>query len=494
MHTAQRSAAPPAPARQQDAGPQDTSRPLSVEAEREAYKKKYLAEQRMHLEAEQELQSHREQISQLQKMVAQLQAKASMEGLSVDPARALQDGYVPKEDLVSALQRSHDLEKEIASLKGAHAAPSAETVPRWEYEALERRTLELQEEVKRQLAIVNSHQAGPRNDQIERMCVMALPAAVSALHSLSEETGHASSATWALVRAEDYVAHLASSRYPLSIPGLVTSIVKGAESQGQKGEAQDLMSDVQDSCLAMSVISWDPEGRNMLLRDSRTVAALLQILGVGAGQAQAFSGDNAFAALNVPPHVICSRFAAMTLGNFSLDEGGRMSIVSNASAMHLLVKAISGNDMDTASFSLLCAGNLFMIPEARQSFLRIPGAVEAMFDKLSSSEAMTTRFAAGAVRNFAADDACRSAVASVKGSLAMLQDLSRHLNPRIRDHAEHALFNMRMTREFVEGGGSIHSTPIESDPGYTGHNGRLSVSATDRSAVENIGANLFGQA
>ena len=51
------------------------------------------------------------------------------------------------------------------------------------------------------------------------MCVTALPAAVSALHSLSEEGGHASSATWALVRAEDYVAHLASSRYPLSIPG-----------------------------------------------------------------------------------------------------------------------------------------------------------------------------------------------------------------------------------------------------------------------------------
>lgn len=49
---------------------------------------------------------------------------------------------------------------------------------------------------------------------------MALPAAVSALHSLSEDTGHASSATWALVRAEDYVAHLASSRYPLSIPGM----------------------------------------------------------------------------------------------------------------------------------------------------------------------------------------------------------------------------------------------------------------------------------
>ena len=57
-----------------------------------SYKKKYLAEQRMHLEAEQELQSHREQISLLQKMVAQLQAKASMEGLSVDPARALHDG------------------------------------------------------------------------------------------------------------------------------------------------------------------------------------------------------------------------------------------------------------------------------------------------------------------------------------------------------------------------------------------------------------------
>jgi len=461
------------------------SRLLTVEAERDSYKKKYLAEQRMHLETEQELQSQREQISQLQKMVAQLQAKASLERVPADPAQALLDGYVPKDDLINALQRSQDLEKELYSLKTAKAASSAVTVPREEYDTLARRASELEEEVKRQMSIVKSHQAGPRNDQIERMCVMALPAAVSALHSLSEDSGHASSATWALVRAEDYVAHLASSRYPLSIPGLVSALVKGADSRGMpEEEAQGLITDMQDSCLAMSVISWDPEGRNMLLRDSRTVPALLHILGSGAGQVE-FSADNAFAALNVPPHVICSRFAAMTLGNFSLDEGGRLSIVSDVNAMMVLVKAISGNDMDTASFSLLCAGNLFMIPEARQRLLRIPGAMEAIFDKLSSNEAMTIRFAAGAVRNFAADDACRDAVARVKGSLAMLQDLSRNLNPRIRDHAEHALFNMRMTRH----SGSIHSTPVVDNEG-----GRPSASSAGVSAVENIGANLFGQA
>jgi len=55
----------------------------------------------------------------------------------------------------------------------------------------------------------------------------------------------------------------------------------------------------------------------------------------------------------------------------------------------------------------------------------------------------------------------REAVTKVRGSVAILQELSRNMNPRIRDHAEHALFNLRMLRHGgTGGGGSVHSTPV----------------------------------
>ena len=46
--------------------------------------------------------------------------------------------------------------------------------------------------------------------------------------------------------------------------------------------------------------------------------------------------------------------------------GGRQSIVCEIGAIKVLIDSLSYEDLDTASFSLLCAGNLFMIPEARQ--------------------------------------------------------------------------------------------------------------------------------
>jgi len=477
-------------------GVQEMSKLLAAQAERELYKKKYLAEQRMHLEAERELGEQREELNALKKKVAQLQAKDAMNNAPLDADRALQAGFVPKEDLASALERCKSLERELADARSGASAAHNVAVSRSAYEALERKTSELEEEVQRQISIVQSHRTGPANDQIQRMCVMALPAAVSALHSLSEETGHASSATWALVRAEDYVAHLASSRYPLSIPSLVTSITNAADSGAQQ---EPSTADVQDACLAMSVISWDPEGRNMLLRDSRCVPALLSILAKSSGKLTGPTGDNAFAALKIPPQVICSRFAAMSLGNFSLDEGGRLSIIKEANAMHVLLDAVNGQDEDTASFALLCAGNLFMIPEARQQLLYIGGAVESIFSRLSSRDAMTVRFAAGAVRNFAADDPCREAITRVKGSIALLQDLGRHQNPRIRDHAEHALFNLRMLRGNQRGGDlssgpTTASASLQSTPVLGSQEVPRQGAAGNRSAFENIGANLFGMA
>jgi hypothetical protein len=210
-------------------------------------------------------------------------------------------------------------------------------------------------------------------------------------------------------------------------------------------------------------------------------------------------GDNAFAALHIPAQVICSRLAAMSLGNFSLDEGGRLSIVKEANAMHVLLQAIAGQDEDTASFALLCAGNLFMISEARQRLLVIGGAVECIFSRLSSRDIMTVRFAAGAVRNFAADDLCREAITKVKGSIALLQDLSRHQNPRIRDHAEHALHNLRMIRGSTRGGeassGPATATIFLQNTPFMGSHEASGLGRTgDRPAIETIGVNLLGMA
>jgi hypothetical protein len=478
-------------------GLEEISKLLSAQAEREMYKKKYLAEQRMHLEAERELGQQREELFALKRMVAQLQAKeanGAINNFPLDADRALQAGFVPKEDLASSMERCKALERELADARRGLPAAHDGAVSRRDYEILERKNAELEEEVRRQMSIVQSHRGGPGNDQIQRMCVMALPAAVSALHSLSEETGHASSATWALVRAEDYVAHLASSRYPLSIPGLVTSISEAADATAQQETV-----DVQDACLAMSVISWDPEGRNMLLSDSRCVPALLSIMAQSSGKLAGSLGDNAFAALHIPAQVICSRLAAMSLGNFSLDEGGRLSIVKEANAMHVLLQAIAGQDEDTASFALLCAGNLFMISEARQRLLVIGGAVECIFSRLSSRDIMTVRFAAGAVRNFAADDLCREAITKVKGSIALLQDLSRHQNPRIRDHAEHALHNLRMIRGSTRGGeassGPATATIFLQNTPFMGSHEASGLGRTgDRPAIETIGVNLLGMA
>eukprot|EP00961_Rhodomonas_salina_P030345 408520-Rhodomonas_salina.1 len=45
-------------------------------------------------------------------------------------------------------------------------------------------------------------------------------------------------------------------------------------------------------------------------------------------------------------------------------------------AVPRLVEAIRGGEEETASFSLLCVGNLFMLPEARSAFLRCRGSVD----------------------------------------------------------------------------------------------------------------------
>jgi len=53
----------------------------------------------------------------------------------------------------------------------------------------------------------------------------------------------------------------------------------------------------------------------MLLRNGQTVKALLSIVSMAKSQlpAQGMIDDALAAALNTPPHVVCARFAIMTL-------------------------------------------------------------------------------------------------------------------------------------------------------------------------------------
>jgi hypothetical protein len=103
---------------------------------------------------------------------------------------------------------------------------------------------------------------------------------------------------------------------------------------------------------------------------------------------------------------------------------------------------VRGTDAEAASFALLVVGNLCMITEARSQLLEIRGGVESIFRALHSRETQTVRFAVGAVRNFAADEMCRAALLRIGGAREVLEQLTQHPYPRIRDHAAHALANL----------------------------------------------------
>ena len=92
-------------------GLEEISKLLSAQAEREMYKKKYLAEQRMHLEAERELGQQREELFALKRMVAQLQAKeanGAINNFPLDADRALQAGFVRNK---ASFRKRHVLER-----------------------------------------------------------------------------------------------------------------------------------------------------------------------------------------------------------------------------------------------------------------------------------------------------------------------------------------------------------------------------------------------
>lgn len=263
---------------------------------------------------------------------------------------------------------------------------------------------------------------------------MALPAVVSALHQLSQDTGHSSSATWALLRAEDYIAHMASTHFPLSVQDLVETL-----------EPTRTQTEIHDACLSLAIISWDPEGRKIILFNQSSVSRLVEVLGRGVSEASMLSGHTGAGGAPEGSLVsLAARFAAMTLGNLSLDKPGRESIQMAGQAVPRLVEAIRGGEEETASFSLLCVGNLFMLPEARSAFLRCRGSVDGLCAALGSPYVMTIRFAVGAVRNLAADGPSRDAILSVMGAVKRLQDLKEHPQPKIRDHATSALYNLNI--------------------------------------------------
>jgi len=484
----------------------------AAERDRDSFRKKFLAEQRLHKEVERELKDTRQQRDMLKGQINQIashmedtmtqsqnlqSAGVQVTGdgeLHIEPSAAQKAGYVPIEMLQEAETKAKNLEYELAKASEETVSRSsfleleakakrleatlAQSVSREDHMAMEAKVKTLEEEVTRQVVLSQTNSVS-EDSYVQRLSVMALPAAVSALHQLSHDTGHASSATWALLRAEDYIAHLASSRCPLSVQTLVGTLVNPTT-----------LSASHDAVLAMSIISWDPEGRKLLLDNGKTVPALLSLLstvrhadgsllqGHMAPLPTSDADDSQY--INTSEDVLCARFAAMTLGNFSLGEYGRGVIHELPEAMAQLVDAVRGTDSETSSFALLCIGNLFMLDDARTSFRACPGACENMAEALHSKNTMTVRFAVGAVRNFAADRPCREAMLGIPGCKAVLQDLAHHSHPRVRDHAEHALYNLSLgdgqssARDSLQSNGYAHNLSAR-DVGQQGPNSDTNV-------------------
>jgi len=456
----------------------------ALEKERDGFRKRFLAEQRLHFEADRELGESREIVRQLQeqnetvslqaedmqrRLEAERQERAEIaedmqrrfEGERQERAiaqaraqRSAEGGAEAAEAHVTTLEAQLRLANtKIARLEvgagqpnsGGGAVDMSEFVPKHVFLEVQSRAQVLEAEVMRQASAVPRSPppaaASPVEHAVQRLCAMALPAAVSALYKMSEESGHASSATWALIRAEDHIAQMASAHFPLSISFLVQSV-----------HAPESASAAHDAALAMAIISWDPQGRKLLMQEPHAVSSLVRML---AGARTTTIGDDFLQghALSLvaggntgggqaSDAELCARFAAMTLGNFSLEETGRALIAAEQGIMPRLIEAVRGSDPDCGSFALLVVGNLFMITAAREALLEIPGGVDSVVQALYSVETQTVRFAVGAVRNFAADESCRAALLSVEGARPLLEQLTQHAHPRIRDHAAHALANL----------------------------------------------------
>mgnify|MGYP000845541565 CR=1 FL=1 len=418
----------------------------SLERERDVFRKRFLAEQRLHFEADQELSTSRERVRQLKQQVEQLtqlleEAQSHEKSPGSDASgmvhKKLEAADARVQTLEAQLRLAHTQVAKLQAGGESGGVDLSQYVRKEHFLDVQRRAQELEAGVVRQAAAGTSL-VQESQTTVQRLCAMALPAAVSALYKMSEDSGHGSSATWALIRAEDHIAQIASAHFPISINSLV-----------QSAGAPESSSAAHEATLVMAIISWDTQGRKLLMQEPGAVAVLLNML-QGARSTGAPSEDMQLPLIAGSPQdgeraseaELCARFAAMTLGNFSLEESGRALIAAEQSVVASLIDTVRGTDAEAASFALLVVGNLCMITEARSQLLEIRGGVESIFRALHSRETQTVRFAVGAVRNFAADEMCRAALLRIGGAREVLEQLTQHPYPRIRDHAAHALANL----------------------------------------------------
>lgn len=78
------------------------------------------------------------------------------------------------------------------------------------------------------------------------------------------------------------------------------------------------------------------------------------------------------------PDPVCVRFAALCLGNLTLEEEGRAAIAEVDNSMFMLLNTIRSPDMDIQRFALQALGNMLFHPQARELFLSIRGGLEVM--------------------------------------------------------------------------------------------------------------------
>jgi len=139
--------------------------------------------------------------------------------------------------------------------------------------------------------------------------------------------------------AQEYVARMASTTFPLSISAMVSVLEDEATANSQ------------EAVFAMSLVSCDERGRGALLQDSRCIPILSRLL--------------------TSPDLPCSRFAAMALANLSLEEDGRIGITNQGDGLTSLISCVRSGDPEVQRFALQTLGNQCFLVRCRDALLQV---------------------------------------------------------------------------------------------------------------------------
>eukprot|EP00960_Hanusia_phi_P077442 768694-Hanusia_phi.AAC.9 len=274
--------------------------------------------------------------------------------------------------------------------------------------------------------------------------------------TLSEQSGHSSSALWTLLRIEGYIASLASRIVQLDVPKMAMVLM-------QPGSARDL----HEAALAIAALSWNSSGRQQLLDNSMIVPSLMSLLPDDGNHSTDQTADE---------KMICGRYASMAIANFCLEEKGEKTDVTvvgsgnSASLRHTQRKGSrlrhlrpAGNRKSVhgpGSQKAVLADQACTSTPVLQRDKHGRDSLQPIQEALGAEDPIIMRFAVGAVRNFATDEECREAIMKLPGLLEILQvsslrcpaldlnldtslkNLAKSNQPRIREHAEAALSNL----------------------------------------------------